>query len=206
MARPRSARAHEQVLKAAAQLFAERGIDNTSMDAISDASGVSKATVYKHWADKDALSLDVLARLSGDLPLFHSSDIRADIVALLKYQPPMEQSQIKDRLMPHFMARAARDPEFGAAWRARMMQPPRTRLRQLLKRAVSEGQLLADLDLDLATALLLGPMMYRHVLMLSKTKLPEDMPQRVVDAFWRAHAVPTKNVLPKRNVRLPVLD
>ncbi|HMV48309.1 MAG TPA: helix-turn-helix domain-containing protein, partial [Blastocatellia bacterium] len=62
MARPRSAQAHEQVLEAALRLFAERGIDATSMDAIAEASGVSKATIYKHWADKNTLCLEALAR------------------------------------------------------------------------------------------------------------------------------------------------
>ena len=48
MPRTRSADAHRKVLDAALELFAERGIDATSMDAIAEASGVSKATIYKH--------------------------------------------------------------------------------------------------------------------------------------------------------------
>ena len=63
MARTPSAAAHEKVLDAAIQLIIERGIEGTSMDAIAQLSGVSKATVYKHWKDKDALCLDVLGRL-----------------------------------------------------------------------------------------------------------------------------------------------
>ncbi len=55
MARPRSAQAHKKVLDAAVLLFSERGIDATSMDAIAETSGVSKATIYKHWQDKDEL-------------------------------------------------------------------------------------------------------------------------------------------------------
>jgi len=35
MARPRSTEAHEKVLNAALELFAERGIETTSMDAIA---------------------------------------------------------------------------------------------------------------------------------------------------------------------------
>ena len=58
-----SQRAHAKVLEAATELFAERGIDATSVDAIAALSGVSKATVYKHWADKDALCLEALAHL-----------------------------------------------------------------------------------------------------------------------------------------------
>ena len=65
MARPRSERAHDQVLEAAIQLFSERGIDSTSIDAIAEMSGVSKATIYKHWADKDALLLEMMAHVHG---------------------------------------------------------------------------------------------------------------------------------------------
>src|ERR1700756_2563666 len=41
---PSSTEAHHKVLEAAAQMFADQGIDSTSMDAILAASGVSKAT------------------------------------------------------------------------------------------------------------------------------------------------------------------
>jgi Tetracyclin repressor-like, C-terminal domain len=69
-----------------------------------------------------------------------------------------------------------------------MMSPSRIRLTQLLKRAVAEGQLAADLDLDLAVALLLGPMMYHHVIGLSNSRVPEEMPRKVVESFWKAHS------------------
>ena len=167
------------------------------MDAISEASGVSKATIYKHWKDKEELALDVLAHLSEDLPQFDSGDVKQDIVQLLGYRPPETRCELQNRMVPHFMAHAARNPEFGAMWRTRMMEPPRTRLRRMLKQAVAEGRLEKDLDMDLAVAQLLGPMMYRHVLQLSKAKLPENMPQRIVDFFWRAHA-PTSPPIKKR--------
>ena len=60
---------------------------------------------------------------------------------------------------------------------------------QILKRAIAEGQLPPDLDLSFSVALLIGPMMYRHVLLLSKSKLPDDMPERIVEAFWKAYAM-----------------
>ena len=49
------------VLKAALRLFLEQGFGATSMDAIARRSGVSKATVYNHWNDKEALLLEMLA-------------------------------------------------------------------------------------------------------------------------------------------------
>ena len=55
MARSRSPQAHDKVLRAALDLFSERGIEATSMDAIAQHSGVSKATIYNHWPDKGDL-------------------------------------------------------------------------------------------------------------------------------------------------------
>src|SRR5262245_60947856 len=173
MARPLSTHAHEQVLAVALRLFAERGIDATSMDAIAEASGVSKATIYNHWQDKDALCLEVMARLHGaddSLPAAETDDIRSAIAAVLGRRPPEEHSEMQTRIMPHLMAYATRNPAFGIAWRSRVMEPPRKQLTQLLKRAIEEGQLPRDLDCDLAVALLLGPMIYAKFMSLAGHK------------------------------------
>ncbi len=43
------------ILDAAMTLFPSRGYDGVSVDAIAQAAGVSKLTVYSHFADKEAL-------------------------------------------------------------------------------------------------------------------------------------------------------
>src|SRR3954469_8655693 len=85
MPRTRSASAHRKVLDAALDLVAARGVDGASMDAIAESSGVSKATLYKHWSDKEALLLELMAEIHGlhARPVFDSGDTRADIVAVL---------------------------------------------------------------------------------------------------------------------------
>jgi AcrR family transcriptional regulator len=195
MPRPRSTRAHQLVLDAALKLFAHQGIDASSMDAIATASGVSKATIYKHWPDKDALCLELLSYLHrlDRPPVLKTGDKRADLVAVLSQEPPAQPSKLQSRLMPHFLAYAARNPAFAKAWRGVVMQPTRIQLTQLLKRSMADGALSADLDLDLSVALLAGPMMYRHVLSVVGRKLPANMAERVVDAFWRAHAQNTRS-------------
>jgi AcrR family transcriptional regulator len=152
---------------------------------------VSKATIYKHWPDKDALCLEAMTHLHGGeppWPAFDSGDVRADMVALLSYQPPRQQPDLRVQIMPHLWAYAARNPSFGEAWRARVFEPPRAQLTQMLERAVARGQLPRDLDRALALALLLGPLMYCHMLKRLHGAVPEDLPRRVVDAFWKAHA------------------
>jgi AcrR family transcriptional regulator len=193
MARPRSTRAHDKVIQAALSLFAERGLDATSMDAIAEHSGVSKATIYKHWADKESLALEAMARLHvPDLEslIVRSGDLRADLLAVLSYQPPQQYADLKMRIMPHLMAYAARNPSFGLAWRARVIEPPRAQLRSILAQAQRDGLLSPALEIDVAIALLYGPMMYTHMTKLMGASLPANMAERVVEAFWTAHAAP----------------
>lgn len=194
MARPRSVRSHQSVLDAALRLFAKRGIDATSMDAIAEASGVSKATIYSHWSDKNHLCLEALARAHGvhDLPEFNSGSVREDLVAFLEYRSAEQHDRTRRRLMPHFMAYAARNAAFANAWKLRVMEPPRARLRELLERGIEKGDLPAGLNIDVGIVLLLGPMMYRFAAGALAPDLPKDLPRQVVDTFWKAHAIHAK--------------
>src|ERR1700733_5421322 len=142
MARTPSAAAHEKVIWAAAELFAERGIEGASMDAIAEASTVSKATIYKHWADKDTLLLEVLDEIHGlkTRPAFDSGDIRKDITDVLAYRP-QENAELRARITPHFMGYSAKRMEFGQLWRKRVMDPPRRELTRLLNAGISSGEL-----------------------------------------------------------------
>ncbi len=189
MARTPSASAHAKVIDSATKLFAERGIEGTSMDAIAESSGVSKATIYKHWADKDALLLEVMEDLIGitKRPSFDSGNLRADVLAVLVYRIA-EENEWRSRIMPHFIAYSAKNEAFGMLWRQRAMDPPRRDLRRLLKAGMKSGEL-AKLDVELASTLLLGPMLYWHVLLRRTQADPEPLAELVVDAFWRAFAL-----------------
>jgi AcrR family transcriptional regulator len=192
MVRTRSTQAHEKVLEATLALFVERGIDTTSMDAIAEKSGVSKATIYKHWRDKDALALEALSPLFGldeEAPRFDSGDLRQDLVDALTYQPAPERQEIKNRVMPHVMAYAARNRKFGEQWRSRVIGRPQTRLRNLIKRGIEQRQLVSKLNLDTGLALLLGPMLYWHIFVGRKSlnPMPRDLATEVVSAFWKVY-------------------
>lgn len=194
MARPRSEEAHNKVLEAALGLFSERGIDGTSMDAIAASSGVSKATIYKHWPDKDALALEVLCWLHGlneQPPDFDTGNLREDLIASLMYQPAEKRQEMKERMMPHLIAYSARNQVFGKAWRERVVVVQRTRLCRLLQTGILRGELDPRLNADAAIALLVGPMVYRHIFVVNKAqdKAPRDFVEQIVDAFLRSFRV-----------------
>ena len=50
--RPTGGRRDARLLDIATTLFMERGFDGTFIDAVAEAAGVSKPTVYAHYQDK----------------------------------------------------------------------------------------------------------------------------------------------------------
>jgi AcrR family transcriptional regulator len=202
MARPRSTEAHEKVLNAALSLFAERGIEATSMDAIAQASGVSKATIYNHWSDKEALLLEVMLMINGldrEPEDVDTGDIQRDLTIVLTRKPPDKFDVTRNRMMPTLIAYSALHPEFGKQWRHRVMEPPRQCLKRVLRRGISRGHLPANLDLESAMALLLGPMLYAHVFHREQSTKP-DLGPVTAQAFWRAHQQLRKERIEKAGI------
>ncbi|MCJ8170036.1 TetR/AcrR family transcriptional regulator [Atopomonas sediminilitoris] len=67
--RPKDLEKKQAVLDAAKSLFLSQGYDATSMDAIAQAAGVSKLTLYSHFSDKDNLfSQSVRSHCEAQMP------------------------------------------------------------------------------------------------------------------------------------------
>ena len=64
----------EAILRGAMQEFLEHGYAGARIDKIVAAAGVSKATVYRHFADKEALFTALIQRLAGRANLFQQHE------------------------------------------------------------------------------------------------------------------------------------
>lgn len=63
--RPRSDEVEERIRAAARELLASAGYGSMSFEAISQATGVSRSTIYRRWQTRGELAADLL----GDFPL-----------------------------------------------------------------------------------------------------------------------------------------
>jgi AcrR family transcriptional regulator len=77
--RPRDPDADARILRAAAELLAEVGIEGTSMSAIVERSGVARATVYRRWPSRDAMLSAALSEVKGREPFPLSGDLEKDL-------------------------------------------------------------------------------------------------------------------------------
>jgi len=60
----------ERILAAASDLFYRQGIRAVGVDAIAEAAGTNKMTLYRHFESKDALVAEYLRRLAGKSEVF----------------------------------------------------------------------------------------------------------------------------------------
>jgi len=161
--RPRSAKAHEAILEAAAGLLLEHGLAAVSMDAVAARAGVSKATIYRWWPTKETLALDALYAewsLAAPVPK-DTGSLRGDLIELLSPWVRLVAAQPYARVIAALLANTRTDPAFAAEYRRRVTEPRRDQAREIFRRAIERGEVPADLDLEVALDLIYGPLYLR---------------------------------------------
>lgn len=76
----------EQILQGAMQEFLQNGYAGTSMDRVAVAAGVSKATVYSHFQDKEGLFKVLLEQLTSkkNISIFGTEPIEGEPATILR--------------------------------------------------------------------------------------------------------------------------
>ena len=87
--RPKSEEKGAAILRAATELFLANGFQGTSMDAVAKHAGVSKQTVYGHYANKDELfKACIRDKVSsyeiGEIPAPDTVDLGAGLYAIVR--------------------------------------------------------------------------------------------------------------------------
>jgi len=75
----------EQLIEVATRLFAERGYEDTSIEAVLAAAGVSRGALYHHFAGKDALFEAVVEHIENGITASLATEVAAapDAVTLV---------------------------------------------------------------------------------------------------------------------------
>ncbi len=123
----RKAETRARLLDAAATLFAERGIDAVSVDAVCDEAGRTSGAVYAHFGSKQGLLLALLDEwahslvtvIAAEFELAATVEDRLRAVAVNVVTNPSDQTRRLLLLERELWLRAARDPEVARAMRAR---------------------------------------------------------------------------------------
>ena len=182
MGRPRSADATEAILAATLEQLTNAGAAALSMDVVAQRAGVGKATIYRRWASKEALVLDVLRAAIEPIPVPDEGSLRADLIAYTDEVVERFRAGRGSDVLPHLVAASCHDEGLRASLDD-YVRGGQSTLRLLLRRGIDRGELPADTDIDLAVEAILGPIFYRHL--LSGEPVDRALARRLVEHVLR---------------------
>jgi len=117
-----SARKNRAILEAATTVFLRNGYLGTSMDEVAALAGVSKQTIYKHFADKERLFCEIVIGTVDEasdpvsdevLQLNDSGDVEADLRELARRELALVIQPRMLQLRRLVIGEAGRFPELG---------------------------------------------------------------------------------------------
>jgi len=178
--KPRSIKVHEAALDATRALLREGGLPAATIDAIAARSGVSKATLYKHWPSRTAVAAEAFGRDMADaVPLPDTGTTEGDLLAQVRLVSRFYASP-EGTVFSQLLAASVTDEGGAAYFRAWFLASRRAAVRTLWERGLARGDVRADVDVDTATDLLFGPLVFR--LMTGHLPLTDDAAEAVARA------------------------
>ena len=141
----RSERTRAAIREAANRLFLERGIDQTTVDAICEAAGLSKGTFYLYFKRKEDLLLEYgltrLRRIRDMLPeLIGKRSLREGVEAIL-------DEVVRGKAWGREVTGRAL-LEMGTAWEGLAIEAPHKLIEPLIELAQARGEVRRDVPSD----------------------------------------------------------
>lgn len=187
---PRAEAKRQAIVKAARELFLHEGFD-VSVDAIAEAAGVSKVTIYNHFGTKADLFVGVIkdsldAPLGGTLTevidqLADSTDLREALLAAGRAWVDGIRNNPDVLALRNVVARELhRFPELGEAWRRVGPDRHHPGVAGALEHLVAQGRL--DIpDIEVAILQLYSLLAYPHLVFSAYgTDIDDDLTDRLI--------------------------
>ena len=181
--RPRDPETDERIVGCALDQLAEDGFAGMTIDGVARAAGVSKATIYRRFADKNDLVTAAIAAYAIQDADALEGDTRARLIAVMQGTRERMIDGSGMTILRQILAESKRNPELVRLHRERTIQPKMAAMVGLLEDGVARGEVSPGADLQLIAELLAGSWMARWN---RGGEFPEDWSERVVDAIWPA--------------------
>ncbi len=148
----------ESLLAVAVEVFIERGYDGTSMEHLSRAAGISKSSIYHHVRGKEELLERAVGRALDELFAILREPGACGGRAIERLEHVVQRTvEVLMAELPYVtLLLRVRGNTRTERWAMERRREFDQRVADLLKAAVTEGDLRSDVDVRLATRLLFG--------------------------------------------------
>lgn len=159
--RPRSQKTHQLVLDATNELLREAGFAGVTIERLANRSGVSTATIYKHWPSKNAIVAEAFGRTATEaLQIPDGSDPLEDLVDCAVSSLTFHSTG-GGRVFFQLLAACSMEPSGAAYFQEYYLGPRRETMLPLFTRAIEAGVIAEDLDINVAMDVVFGAAVFR---------------------------------------------
>ncbi len=184
---PRGQRTQEKIERVSLALFAEKGVDRTTIGDIARAAGIAEGTIYRHYPSKEELVWRLFSRnylrLARELDALQAGrrgieeKLKAMVgifCTLYEHNPEMFRFLL---LVQHGQLERVTDD----------MQTPVKVVKAVIEAAIADGEIPAQ-DAEVATAMVLGMVLQVAVFKVyGRIAAPlGDFAERLAEGCWRA--------------------
>lgn len=192
---PISAETRQRILAAARRTFIAEGY-RVGVDAIAEAAGVAKQTLYNHFAGKEELFVEALTVARESVAVGLESDTGALRASLIRYALAFREKVLNEETLALFRVLVAEMPRLPELARAFYVKGPESCAAQMsgfLQRAMDEGLLRRDDPRFVAEMLLSQLTGFDHIQRLCggaprRARDERARVEKIVDQFLRACA------------------
>lgn len=184
--RPRSAAAREAILTAAAKLIAESGMGAVTMEAVAHLAKVGKPTIYRSWPNREALVMAAMMGAAAPKTSVRETASALDDLARQIRNVVDAFASPRGRNAALIVASADPDSEISKAFRNQVMLASREEGRAILLRAIIEGTVREDVNVDVVLDMVYGAIFYR--LLIGHAPLGEAFVNQLIGEALRGFA------------------
>jgi AcrR family transcriptional regulator len=183
---PRAVRSRATILAAGGRLLAKGGMEAVTHQAVAAEAGVSRATIYRHWARPLDLLLATLENTTAPIFDLGDGEVQDELLASLKARLSWFNQPVAGVALGAVISRGDFEPEIDAL-RKRTFTMGTDLLAAQLTAAAREGTLRADVPAHTVATMIIGSVLFeRHLL---GTQLTAEILERIVSTalrFWQA--------------------
>lgn len=174
----RSARLHQNAIRATQELLHEGGYPAATIDAIAARAGVSKVTLYNHWPSRTAVIAKSFGLMMRDaLPIPDTGDFAQDLSIYLKNIVRFYRSDL-GAVFAQLLASCVQDPAASVYFHKYFLAERRASFAVIWQRAAARTDVAEAVDLDDMIDMFFGPLVYR--LMSGHAELTEASVDQLV--------------------------
>jgi AcrR family transcriptional regulator len=154
----------QNVLKTALQLAYDGGIENATVERITQHCGVAKTTIYRRWPNAATIVMDAFfADIGPSIPFTEKKTLVATFIAAISQLRKALDGR-RSQLLCRLLAASQQNQELQNAFWKKWIMPRREQAKLMIERSRARGELRQDVDADILADMVFGPIYYRMMI------------------------------------------